>query len=121
MSKTCQVWYQIKGFDKYNLIKPDLKAFVVIWVKCQGQSRSGPKNKVKIQNCQKYVKFGIKLKGLTNTMQINKTKFVIFQKVISGFKIRLKEEVYQRIYLLTLFCIFTTHKLIKRLHDSYRF
>ena len=51
MSKTCQVWYQIKGFDKYNLIKPDLKAFVVIWVKGQGQSRSGPKNKVKIQNC----------------------------------------------------------------------
>ena len=75
-------------------------------------------------------------------MQINKTKFVIFHKVISGFKIRLKEEVYMMItknisfengawmlptimpnFMLTspLFCIFTTHKLIKRLHDNYRF
>ena len=58
MSKTCQVWYQTKGFDKYNLTKPVLKVFVVIWVKGQGQSRSGPKNKVKIQNCPKHVKFG---------------------------------------------------------------
>ena len=94
MSKTCQVWFQIEGFDKYNLTKPVLKVFVVIWVKGQGQSRSDPKNKVKIQNCPKHVKFGIKLKGLTSTMQMSKTKFVIFHKVISGFKIILKEEVY---------------------------
>ena len=52
LSKTCQVWYQIKGFDKCNLTKPDLNVFVVICVKGQGQSRLGPKIRSKFKIVQ---------------------------------------------------------------------
>ena len=78
----------MKGFDKCNLTKPVSKVFVVIWVKGQGQSRSWIKKKsVKIKNCLNYVKFGFKLKDLTRTMQISKTKLIIFHKAIKGIKI----------------------------------
>ena len=33
----------MKGVFKINKTEPVLKVFVVIWVKGQGQSRSGPK------------------------------------------------------------------------------
>ena len=85
----------MKGFYKCNITKPVSKVYLVIWVKGQGQSRSGPKNEVKIQNCLKHVKFGIKLKGSTSTILLSQ-----FQKYPKSLRSKVKVKIGQGKYLL---------------------
>ena len=87
----------MKEFYKCNITSPVSKVFLVIWVKGQGQSRSGPKKEVKNQNCLKYVKFGIKLKGLTSAILLSH-----FQKYPKSFSSKVKVIIGQGQYLLKL-------------------
>ena len=44
----------------------------------------------KMKNCPKYIKFGITLKELTRTMQIDKKKWIIYKQVIRKIETRSK-------------------------------